>query len=77
MSKCYTHVSIITRLCLKKRLHLKSFSNNIDVSQKKFSVNVKIEFSFLDVVDPMNQPAVLTNYHTALKRGIQTIKTAS
>ena len=26
---------------------------------------LSIEFLFVDVVDPMNQPAVLTNYHTA------------
>lgn len=41
------------------------------------NVHINIEFLFLDVVDPMNQPAVLINYGIIpLMRGIQFINPA-
>ena len=34
----------------------------------RVNINLSIEFLFLDVVDPMNQPAVLTKLSTDIKR---------
>ena len=33
-----------------------------NVKKKQVYVELSIEFLFLDVVDPMNQPAMLTNW---------------
>ena len=38
---------------------------------------MSIIFLFLDVVDPMNQLAVLTNYYSALTCGIQCVSRVS